>query len=143
MYKKITLWHAPVNPSRRDLRVNFNTRNTVYYADEEIEVVEDTYYAPNSAQQVGIDAFFFHRKRLYLLQYTVSSRHDIKPGLANFIQDRITPSVPKNQWSFIFVCPDTFKTLSCPQPKGGLAKLCLHQTTIVIPTEEYQDIVET
>jgi hypothetical protein len=115
-----------------DLQVDFTPAQTVEYAEGESMIEENVYYLPISQCQVGIDAFFVRGDTLYLLQYTVSSRDDINPSLATFLEELKLPQSVSNR-RFIFIIPDHVKAFGCPPPFDELE---VYAASILIPPDE-------
>lgn len=68
------------------------------------EVEEDILYVPSATNQVAIDAFFVHGGIAYLLQCTISSAHEIKPGLLSLREVfQLPPSL--GDWRIVMVQP--------------------------------------
>jgi len=81
---------------------------TVEYGDQEISPEPDIYYIPKKKNEVGIDSFICRDGHLYLFQFTVSDKHDIKDGLIERLK-KFTHLPPRDKWCFIFVIPDDKK----------------------------------
>jgi len=79
--------------------------DTYEYGDEKFQEFDpkpNIYYIPKMANEEALDSFILHKNFLYIFQFTVSKKHDIKTGfIARFTAcDKFPP--PKN-WHFIFI----------------------------------------
>jgi hypothetical protein len=88
-----------------------DSKNTNQHSDRD-NVNADTYYQPQSAQQVGFDAFFVHRGHLYLLQYTSGKKHGVTSQLVQFLRERFDQLPNEDKWHFIFVIPGSLRSFS-------------------------------
>jgi hypothetical protein len=77
-------------------------------------MIRDVIYVPGLTNQVALDSFIFMNDFLYIFQFSVGEKHDIKLELFNFIRDLGFPSMDKCR--FVFVHPPNH-TLVCPQPQ--------------------------
>jgi len=82
---------------------------------------EDVFYIPVSEIQEAVDAFLLLNGILYILQFTVSLKHSIKPGFVDFLQ-KCQHVPPLEEWKFVFLIPPRI-TLVCPEPKSELCNL--------------------
>jgi hypothetical protein len=88
-----------------DLRVK-------YYDNCGIERLDDKIlYIPETPNANTLDAFFKCGHHLYILQFTIAERHDIKDGL-KFLSG-YTGCPRESNWKFVFVI-DGSKTLKVP-----------------------------
>jgi len=95
-----------------------------FKANEILSLREGVFFVPVSENQEALDAFLLLHGILYILQFTVGQKHDIKPGFVKFLQKcRNVP--PLEEWKFVFLIPPG-TMLQCPEPKSelpGLRKL--------------------
>jgi hypothetical protein len=92
---------------------------------KKLTIKSDVYYSPASPNQVGFDSFIVHNHILYLFQFTVKPKHDIKDFVDFF--SRCTGLPSQQNWSFIFIRPsDIRSTMTCPFPTATLRKLPLY-----------------
>jgi len=96
-----------------------------------LEIKPDIFYLPGNSNQVALDSFIIHSSHLYIFQFTVSSSHDIKTGLVDFLKKcKKLPS--KDKWFFIFIVMDDVDTLKCPVPTGELQDVKLYSTVLKV-----------
>jgi hypothetical protein len=86
-----------------------NTRpaDTYEYGDQEfreIDPMPNIYYIPKMANEEALDSFILHDNLLFIFQFTVSKKHDIKTGfISRFTAFNKFP--PFEDWRFIFIIP--------------------------------------
>ena len=120
-----TLEAARQQALHRSQTIQFPATTThEFKANEALSLLDDVFYVPVSENQEALDAFLLLHGILYILQFTVGQKHDIKPGFVKFLQKcRNVP--PLEEWKFVFLIPPGIM-LRCPEPKSelpGLRKL--------------------
>lgn len=96
--------------------IDFQPSSTVEYEGNSIKKINaDVLYVPKSPNQVAFDSFIVFKGSLYIFQFTITSKHDIKPGLVDFFFSEHQSLPPKAKWHLIFVVPPG-NTITCPQP---------------------------
>jgi hypothetical protein len=108
------------------IRPNTFVEYTSPKLSKKLTIKPDVYYSPASPNQVGFDSFIVHNYILYLFQFRVKPKHDIKDFFHFFSGCTGLPS--RQHWRFIFVRPsDIRSTLTCPFPStAALRKLPLY-----------------
>ena len=110
---------------RRSEAIRFPPATTQEFkADEILSLREGVFFVPVSESQEALDAFLLIHGSLYILQFTVGQKHDIKPGFVKFLQ-KCQNIPPLEEWKFVFLIPPG-TMLRCPEPKSelpGLRKL--------------------
>lgn len=99
----------------QEFKIDFRSRSTEIFCDGHITIQPDTYYQPESDQQVGIDAFFMHGGYLYLAQMTGGYTHSIKASLKEDFLDKLNGVPSQDKWRFVFVIPRNLKKFECPK----------------------------
>ena len=92
-----------------------------FKADEVLSLCEGVFFVPVSESQEALDAFLLLYGILYIFQFTVGQKHDIKPGFVEFLQ-KCQNVPPLEEWKFVFVIPPGTKLL-CPEPQSELPGL--------------------
>ena len=86
-------------------------------------------YVPEISNEAAMDSFIVLDSFLYIFQFTIAAKHDIKPGLINFFEKcRDVPC--REAWRFVFVIPPD-QVLTCPQPRSLKLRELLPYTTII------------
>lgn len=104
---------------------------TLEYTDDGPSSIEsDVFYVPELSNQVALDSFILLNGFLYIFQFTIGEKHDIKLGLVDFATRLDLPSMDK--WRFVFILPPN-STLVCPQPwRLEMHTLQLYSAVIVL-----------
>ncbi|KAF8664341.1 hypothetical protein AX14_006746 [Amanita brunnescens Koide BX004] len=93
-------------------------------------ITSNVYYVPELTNTVALDSFILQDGRLYIFQFTVGHKHDIKEGLLKF-QLQCTNLPPIGLWCFVFIVPPNL-ILKCPYPRSKeLQKLHLYSAVVV------------
>jgi hypothetical protein len=97
---------------------------------KKLQIKSDVYYSPEYPNEAGFDSFIIYNHILYLFQFTVKPKYDIKNFLKFFHKCTGIPS--RENWRFIFVRPlDVRATLKCPFPStDALRKLALYSAEV-------------
>ena len=87
------------------------------YGDQEFRELDpkpNIYYIPKMKNEEALDSFIWYDNYLYIFQFTVSKKHDIKPGfISRFTACNKFPQSDK--WRFVFIIPDSDdQILKCP-----------------------------
>ena len=88
-------------------------------------IIRDVLYVPGLTNQAVLDSFILMNDLLYIFQFSIGEKRDIKLGLFNFIRDLGFLSMDKCR--FVFIHPPNH-TLVCPQPP----KLEMHPCSAVL-----------
>ena len=107
-----SLHGSSTHPS--SVTVPFSIRGTARdsYTSMPSIIKDDVYYAPEASDQVAVDSFIKIGEVLFILQFTIASKHDIKKGIFDLFPQDSQPS--KLKWHFVFVVPPELSELSCP-----------------------------
>ncbi|KAI0290204.1 hypothetical protein BC826DRAFT_970525 [Russula brevipes] len=111
---------ASPEEAHSSLTLGFQPRRTVEYEGNMIgEIDEGVFYVPEASNQVAFDSFILFDGFLHIFQFSIASKHGIKPGFASFFSGQGLASLPpKSKWRYIFVVP-TGNSISFPQPSDG------------------------
>ena len=80
-----------------------------------VPIEENVYYFPTKSNIVGIDSYMVSGGRLYLFQFTVGQKHEVKPALKKFL-DALEGIPAEANWRFVFIIPKDI-LVKCPQLK--------------------------
>ena len=117
------------------LTVEPNTTSLYQETAEMLEIKPDTFYLPGNSNQVALVSFIVHGSHLYMFQFTISSSHDIKTGLVDFLKKcKKFPS--KDKWFFIFIIMDDVDTLKCLVPTEELQDIKLYSAVLKVGAEQ-------
>jgi hypothetical protein len=96
-----------------------------------LSIEPDVFYVPEMSNQVAFDAFILLNGILYLFQFTIGKKHDIKQGLDDFFAT--CHNIPARQnWRMVFMIPPNH-TLIWPQPwRLDTRSIPLYSTVITL-----------
>jgi hypothetical protein len=119
---------------RKRVSLDINPQTSVEFTSpklrQKLKIKSDVYYSPAAPNQIGFDSFIVHDHILYLFQFTVKAKHDVKDFFDFF--DKCTGLPSREHWRFIFVRPlDIYTTLKCPFPStDALRQLALYSAQV-------------
>jgi len=115
---------------KQSLVIDIRPHQTVEFTDDgPSPVLPDVFYVPAATNHEALDSFILLNGHLYIFQFTVGMKHDIKPGLIHFLTPRQgVPSI--GNWRFVFVIPPNL-ILKCPRP-WRLELRQLHPYSVVV-----------
>jgi hypothetical protein len=132
---QVVLRNASLDASRKKalqkcLHINVKPSQTLEYSDNgPSHLSSDILYIPELTNQVALDSFILLNGILHIFQFTIGSKHDIKPGLVDFF--RKLPDIPSmDKWRFVFILPPN-QTVICPEPSRVELRV-LHPYSAVI-----------
>jgi len=98
------------------------------FKDDISAIKPDVYYVPEKANVKALDSFIFHGPHLYIFQFTIAAKHDIKAGLVPFFSN--LEGVPSmNMWRLLFVIPPG-QVLICPYSRNSMLQNLQPYTTL-------------
>ena len=99
-------WETQVNAMDQDeLAVNFPQNSAFTYGDDQTSVERGRLHVPKASNKFTNDSFFLLGETLYILQFTMASRHDIKKTMEVSFSNLLNSFPPKTNWRFVFVVP--------------------------------------
>jgi hypothetical protein len=114
--KKNDAWLSQIPSHELDgtIVLNFAPQSAAMYKWPAPDAVTPvTYYMPKSTNQVAFDSFVVVDQVVYMFQFTIATKHEIKPGIADFLSHlRLRTTI--EDLRFVFVIPPGHK-VECPQ----------------------------
>ncbi|KAF8523806.1 hypothetical protein JB92DRAFT_2827192 [Gautieria morchelliformis] len=88
------------------------------HSEPNIEIEENIYFVPLTANEVGIDSFIVNAEHLYMFQFASGIQRSVNHGLLAALK-RFSNLPPPVNWHYIFVVPEDSATFSCPHYVDG------------------------
>jgi hypothetical protein len=89
-----------------EMSVEFPPETEITYEESKLKSVEPNHlYVPKARNQVALDSFFKLGGFLYIFQFAVSKKHDIKNGIEVSLSRLQNILPPKANWRFVFITP--------------------------------------
>jgi hypothetical protein len=109
----VSLEASRLNALEQKLSIYFHPNQTLKFMNRPLHIMPNVFYVPAVANHEALDSFLLLDGCLYIFQFTIGKKHDIKPGFIRFLEN--CPGIPSiKDWKFVFVIePDM--TLKCPQ----------------------------
>ena len=85
--------------------------------DSKEKLKEKILYILEARNEKGIDAFVKLKDCLYLLQFTIAAKHELKGGLESFFSSYYTDVPPSKDWKFVFIIDGSHTILEVPSTK--------------------------
>ncbi|KAH9037620.1 hypothetical protein EDB85DRAFT_1861243 [Lactarius pseudohatsudake] len=124
---KTSPWHSnhgdSADPSSAR-QINIVPTEGELYPTIPTQIKNDVYYLPEAENQVAFDSFIKSGTELYIFQFSIASKHEIKRGITSFFKQESLPS--QANWHFVFVVPTRSQSISCPQPQDHGLKALLN-----------------
>ena len=92
-----------------------NLSDSLEFTGNPAPIVPDIFYVPEASNYPAHDSFLLLHGLLLIFQFTIGSKHSIKPKLIHFLE-QCAGVPPMEKWIFVFVIPPSL-TLTCPQPR--------------------------
>ena len=135
------------SPPRTSIR--FPCTPAIIYKGDLTSIEPDRLYIPEARNQASIDSFCKLAEFFYIIQLTVSHKHDIKRAIEYSLPTNLMDLLPpKKYWRFVFISPpgcevDIHATPAVKESLGGVSLYSTHlsieqQQKFVTPPEDWE-----